>query len=244
MTGTVNAYNIYYGNISSSTKNLVNYFAANLGSSSWYNTLTSYYQIVNGVKTYVSKSFVFKQSVDVPASTAQTFNLSDVNSTLFKLFDKKRLPVDTNAVYTIFFRGDLPASFINPGNKKMYWLKDYCGYHGGLYLKDGRYIKFAVVGDPSYAGVKGEGCEEIIISGTANGNLGADSMVTVYAHEIAETITNYANAWYFNSNQFENADACSWDFGDYTGNSNVVLGNKKFLVQRMWVPTKGCVISL
>ena len=245
MTGTVNAYNIYYGDISSSTKDLVNYFAANLGNSSWYSTLTPYYQIVNGVKTFVSKSLVLKKSVDV-AATKTVLNVNDVVLLVVDLFNTGKLAVDANGVYSLFFRGDLSVIWsVSPGTV-LYWLVDFCGYHGAFRLSNGLIIKFMVIGDPSYA-TNGHECEEIRATdpgGTANNNVGADSMVTVYAHEIAETVTNYNGQWYFDSNALENADACYWDFGDYVGNSNVVVGNKRFLVQQMWVPTIGCVMSL
>mmetsp|Transcript_22915 Transcript_22915/g.32916 ORF Transcript_22915/g.32916 Transcript_22915/m.32916 type:complete len:384 (+) Transcript_22915:46-1197(+) len=245
MTGTVNAYNIYYGNISSSTKNLMNYFAANLGNTSWYNTLTTYYQIVNGVKTSVSKSLVYKNSVDVTA-TKTMLRGSDVINIILTLFNAGKFPVDSNGVYTLFFRGDISALY-EYETPALNWLVDFCGYHGAFRITNGPIIKFMVIGDPSYAGANGEQCEQIRFSdpgGTANNNLGADSMVSVYAHEMAETITNYNGAWYFNSNGNENGDACYWDFGDYSGNSNMVAGTKRFLVQQMWVPTKGCVMSL
>ena len=245
MTGKVNAYNIYYGDISSATKNLVNYFVANLGNSSWYSAVTPYYQIVNGVKTMVSKSLVLKNSVDV-AATKTILRVNDVAMIIINLFNAGKLPADINGVYSFFFRGDITATFDFPSSS-LYWLQDFCGYHGAFYLgNNGETIKFMVIGDPSYAGVSGQTCEAITDpSGTANNNLGADSMVSIYAHVIANTITDYnGNQWYFDSNGLESADACDWKFGDYAGNSNVVVGNKRFLVQQMWVPTKGCVMSL
>jgi len=245
MTGTVNAYNIYYGDISSSTKDLVNYFAANLGNSSWYSTVTPYYQIVNGVKTFLSKSLVLKKSVDV-AATKTVLSGTDVINIILNLFNTEKVPVDSNGVYSLFFRGDITA-FFEFTTPSQYWLVDFCGYHGAFYLGDGRIIKFMVMGDPSYAGIAGEVCEEIRATdpgGTANNNVGADSMVSVYAHEVVEAITDYNGQWYFESNHLENADACFWKFGVYAGNSNMVVGNKRFLVQQMWVPTIGCVMSI
>ena len=34
-----------------------------------------------------------------------------------------------------------------------------------------------------------------ILTSTANGNTGADSLVNILAHEIAETVTDYDDAW-------------------------------------------------
>jgi hypothetical protein len=72
-------------------------------------------------------------------------------------------------------------------------------------------------------------------------------MVTMYAHEIAEVVTDYVGAWYFDTSPFfESGDVCVWDFGALppAANSNVVVGQKSFLVQKMWVPTEGCRLSL
>ena len=49
---------------------------------------------------------------------------------------------------------------------------------------------------------------------TANGDLGADSMVTGYAQQLAQTITDYQQAaWYSDSDGLEVGSACEGDFG-------------------------------
>ena len=72
-------------------------------------------------------------------------------------------------------------------------------------------------------------------------------MATMYAHELAEVVTDYMGAWYFDDSVdlMENGDACVWEFGTLNnGNSNVVIGEKNFLIQKMWVPEYGCKLSL
>ena len=78
-----------------------------------------------------------------------------------------------------------------------------------------------------------------------NKNMGGDSIVNIYAHELAEMYTNpNLFTWYFNNeDQHEVADACGWSFGTYTGNSNVVVAKKKFLIQELWIPGRGCALS-
>jgi hypothetical protein len=69
-------------------------------------------------------------------------------------------------------------------------------------------VYYAVVGDPSTTAKDFQGypCEAISFN-TVNGNVGADSIVSVYTHEMVETITDpLGNAWYFNS-------PCTWAGG-------------------------------
>ena len=113
------------------------------------------------------------------------------------------------------------------------------------------------MGDPGTVPKGGGAACEAIRDGspTANGNLGADNMATVYGHELAETVTDSLGAWYFDTytddgydgtNIIEEcADACVWKFGsNLVGNSNVRFGQKSFLVQQIWVPHYGCRLSL
>jgi hypothetical protein len=79
-------------------------------------------------------------------------------------------------------------------------------------------------------------------------------MASIYSHEFVETTSDYLGAWYFdadavdsNGNSMygeENADACVWNFGDFTGNSNAQYGPYSFLVQQNWVPGFGCRMTL
>ena len=129
-------------------------------------------------------------------------------------------------------------------------------------------IKYIVLGDPSYAaGTTGNSCESYTSGLTANNNLGADSMATIYAHELVETVSNViivsiiffislylllsdtlqydGNGWHF-SNGFENADNCAWTFSPFIkgfNNRNVIIGNKYWLIQRNWLPKYGCTLS-
>mmetsp|Transcript_29115 Transcript_29115/g.41536 ORF Transcript_29115/g.41536 Transcript_29115/m.41536 type:complete len:192 (-) Transcript_29115:176-751(-) len=150
------------------------------------------------------------------------------------LFNSGRLPLDMNGIYTFFLLHSPPNQFL---------MVDFCGYHSSFYLTGtNTMIKFMVVGYPSYSVYEGN-CE-ILSYGTANNNVSADSMVSMYANLIANTITDYNRAWFFELDQMEAADACNWDFGYFTNNSNLVVGDKKFLMQQMWVPRKGCVMPL
>lgn len=248
MTGPINLYNIYLGDFSSrngtATKFLMDYFSSYFGGSAWARMLTPFYQIDRrGVKTYASGQFKLVSSVNVVA-TKSAYTYWDIAFILLNLINQGAVPVDTNGIYTVMFRGDLTLT-LNDGTS---WLSDWCGAHGGLYLKGANgataFLKLSFVGDPSFAGLPGAYCEAIAKSGTANNNLGADSMVSIYAHEVAETVTDALGAWYSNRSGYEIADLCSWTFGGTTSNWNILVGAKKFLVQQLWLPGKGCSLSL
>lgn len=151
ITGTVNLYNIYYGNFVlptylQQTRNLIDYFSYNVGNSSWYKTLSTYYQVnADGSKTYASTSVVLKRSINIfPGAKRITITDSDIVTGILAQFNSasKPLPVDTNGIYVVIFRDD----FDYDG-----WLQSWCGFHSSFALSDGRMINFIVVGEPSTA---------------------------------------------------------------------------------------------
>eukprot|EP00597_Dinobryon_sp_UTEXLB2267_P000413 CAMPEP_0170076644 /NCGR_PEP_ID=MMETSP0019_2-20121128/13612_1 /TAXON_ID=98059 /ORGANISM="Dinobryon sp., Strain UTEXLB2267" /LENGTH=535 /DNA_ID=CAMNT_0010288481 /DNA_START=218 /DNA_END=1825 /DNA_ORIENTATION=+ len=271
MTGNVNLYNIYFGDFSNpvqkNTTTLVDYFAANLKSSSLFNILNSYYYqpIVNGTKTFVTTSTInFVKSVTYqPTAKGLVVTTSTIRTMLQDLFNTAVLVPDVNAIYMVIFRGDFSYS-INLGNppQPSSWNTNWCGYHTGFYLTGGSraYYKFAVMGDTSTAPYP-ENCAAFADNTTINHNIGGDSLVNIYTHELAEIITNptvslKTPSWVFDSSlsvchgdsPCENADVCSWNFGsaidnDDTLRSNTVVGSKKFLVQEIWQPGYGCALK-
>ena len=115
MTGQVNLYTIYFGLHSDTTMDLMDYFAAHIGNSSWYDILSCYYQVnpspnLRGVaaRTYISGGAAFVQralympSVDVPLSVST----QDMLTALINSINNGNLPIDCNGIYSIIFRGD------------------------------------------------------------------------------------------------------------------------------------------
>ena len=262
MTGNVNLYIIYYGRFDpkwdgsenpNQMKSLMNYFASQYSSLPWFSVLSQYYQYIDGVKTYAANNVTYKQSVNyatgaVGKTVTQDDMITAINSSISTsgIPLSSKLPLDPNGIYTVIFRGD----FIFDG-----WMTQWCGFHGTTVLRN-LPIKFTIIGDPSTTvDYEKKGNVNLACSGapppTVNRNFGADSMVSVFAHEIAESITDGNNdGWYIdgttdeNPNGVEIADLCAWKFGDYnqTENFNVVLGDKKFLVQKMFQRDVGCVL--
>lgn len=83
-------------------------------------------------------------------------------------------------------------------------------------------IKYSVIGDPTYGGSNSFACA-ILPSQTANNDMGADSMASVYMHELAESVTDWnADAWYFDG-------GCPWA-GGYLDECNNILNCFVFLI--------------
>lgn len=112
-------------------------------------------------------------------------------------------------------------------------------------LYDGRIIKYMVMGDINYAPVASQyACANFVGSSSVNGNAGADAIVNVYGHELAEVITDWNFAWYQDGNyELEIGDVCLWDFGVLNNGTkwNIQVGGQKYLVQNIWRPGYGCV---
>lgn len=258
MLGTINLYNIYCGNFTGSasvraTTALVDYFATHFGSSSLYNVISAYTGRRNSSSplTRLSASLRFAGSTTVlPSAVGPNTTLSRlvVMKQIVSVLRSNRFPVDENGIYTFIFRGDLTYSG---------FLTDWCGFHSHIPIFFKSYnisIKYAVVGDVGTAPVESRYACAQLVEGTVNGNVGGDSLVNIYAHEVVECATDpLINAWYFSASPtcqdycagLEVADICNWNFLTPlpTDTSNVRVGDKWFLVQSMWQPGFGCVLS-
>jgi hypothetical protein len=243
MTATPNAYNIYYGNFSSTHGqtfiSLVDYFTQNLGGSSWWNMNTAYYQIIDGVQTFCPNSLQWVKSINLRSNySTQALTQFDIINDLTAAISAGLLPVDENGIYSVMFAGSLSVT-VN-GRQK-----NWCGFHSAFSYAN-TVLKYQLVGDPSSSTIFPNRCAAIIDdSSSANGHWGADSAVNFFAHEATEIVTNYDGAW--SSQGVENADFCTLRFGapldPELNNANIVVGQKKFLVQENWVPNYGCRIS-
>ena len=68
---------------------------------------------------------------------------------------------------------------------------------------------------------------------TPNGDFGVDSMISVLAHELAETGSDpLLNAWYDSAGN-ENGDKCAWNFGTLSTAANGAKYNEQVLSESM-----------
>ena len=255
MTKTVNIYHIYFGRFDSAASQsmigLMKYFASYIHTLPWFPVLTQYYQYQDYKKVYAAHNTTYKGSAGYkPGAVLLKIGINDIISSIVSSINSGKLPVDPNGVYFVIFRGD----FEYDG-----WLTQWCGYHGSFQLTNNVYIKFAVLGDPSTTtdflkrGIISTSCSAVSPP-TANGNFAADSMITTYAHELAEVITDWdGNTWYADVldsqtwTMLEVADLCNWNFGQsYSPGDvyNTAIGDKKVLVQQMFQRNVGCVMTI
>lgn len=108
-------------------------------------------------------------------------------------------------------------------------------------------LKYAVVGDPTTAA--GHLCKPSVL--TAVGRTSpADFLILQFAKQVAQSITNYNfAAWFSDSNgHLEVASACDNNFGDHfnviKNTSNIIVGNRTFLIQSLWERGAGCTMEL
>ena len=248
--GPVYLYNIYLGEMSPTTSHLMDYFAGHVGNTAWYKVLTSYYHYAGSFgQQFVSNFTEFAGNYSIyPAQRSMVLNETDIETLLVQAISSGNLTSDPMGVYTVMFRGDFTVSF-----RGRLWLRDWCSFHGAFLAEPlGLEVRYAVIGDPSTVAADqrglAAGCQPV--SGgrpTANGDLGADSMVTGYAQQLAQSITDsQSDAWFSESDGKEVGSACAGDFGPGFSlsehNSNVQFGDRRFLVQSLWQRGLGCTM--
>jgi len=232
--GGTNIYYIWYGNWSTDAgaNTILTNFGNSIGGSPYFNINTTYF---DGTNTNVTNKVTLAGSVTSTYVAANPTNLNDndiwgIVTTAFS----KGLPQDPNGVYFV-----LTAPGVGESTG---FLSTYCGWHTAA-TYNGGWIKYSFVGDANgvYA-CTGQ------INGP-NGDVGADAMASVIAHELEESTTDpLINAWY-SGNYQENADKCAWTFGaTYTAangaTANMNLGGHDYMIQQNWVNAQGGVCAL
>ena len=228
MTGSTNAYYIWYGDWSNNTApQILTELGQHIGGSPYFNINTTYY---NGSNVHVSNSvslagqYVFKYTTQVPYKT--TLTDGDIQAIVASTINGGGMAYDAHGVYFVLTSPEIRES--------SGFCTNYCGWHTHFNL-NGNDVKYAFVGDAATQ------CPSACIEQTAspNGNAGADGMASVLSHELEEAVTDPdLNAWYDRRGN-ENADKCAWTFGStYIANgarANMKLGVRDFLIQQNWV---------
>ena len=225
MLGGNNVYYIWYGNWQGNTATtILTDLANNIGGSPYFNINTTYY---NGSNVHVTNAVHYTGSTNDNYSQGTSFGDAGVQAIVAAIN-----PTDTNTLYMVLTSQDV--------NETSGFCTQYCGWHTHATI-NGRDIKYAFVGNPAR-------CPSACTNGTPspNGNVGADGMASIIAHELEEATTDPdLNAWY-DTRGAENADKCAWTFGTIAANgSNVTLGSRQYLIQQNWVNASGgyCAMS-
>ncbi len=232
----VNAYYIWYGNWSGNTaKSLSNgsagilpVLASGIGGSPYFNINTTYY---NGSGVHVLNAVILAGQTNDNYSQGTALSDAGVQAVVSAAISSGALgPADPKGVYFVLTSADV--------NETSGFCTQYCGWHTHGTIS-GTDIKYAFIGNPDRCP---SACSAQ--STSPNGNLGADAMASIIAHELEEATTDPdLNAWY-DKRGYENADKCAWTFGTtyITANgahANMNLGGLDYLIQQNWVNANG-----
>jgi Phosphate-induced protein 1 conserved region len=234
MLGTPNVYFIWYGNWSGNTAtSILPTFVGSLFGSPYLNINSTYY---NGSGSPVSNQLTYARSTTDNYSHGTVLSDSAVESIVASALSSGALRTDINGMYFVLTSADV--------NESSGFCRRYCAWHTKGTI-NGQDIKFGFVGNPDRCPFA---CEQQTSS--PNDNAGADGMANLLAHEISEILTDPdLNAWYDRRGS-ENGDKCAWNFGTTQTASNgsqynVTLGNKQYLLQKIWANASGgyCAIQ-
>jgi phosphate-induced protein 1 len=235
MTGTTKIYYIWYGTWDSSSITVLTNLASFIGGSPYFNINTTYY---NGAGLKVSNAVTFGGSTTDNYSLGTNLSDANIQSIVANAINSGRLPNDASGVYFVLTAKDVTAT--------SGFCTQYCGWHTYTTV-GGTPIKYSFVGNPETKCPASCSAQSV----SPNGNLGADAMASVIAHELEEAVTDpQLNAWY-DRRGYENADKCAWTFGTTStapngSKYNILLGGKyQYLIQRNWVNASGgyCALS-
>ncbi len=234
MAGTQNIYEVWYGSWSATSgttptakayQTFTNNFLSTMASpGSYWGINKSYYQ---ATKAAVNSGYVGNPSLNssnqriLPANTSK-YGSTLSQSSIYKIVKDTFFPTttlaDPNGIYLVLTSSEIRVSGFGT---------QFCGWHS--YNSTSK-AKYSFVGDPATT----SGC----LAQSVGPNLaGADSMLSVVAHELEETVTDpQLNAWY-STNGNENGDKCAWTWGatikqSNGGYSNINIGGTNYLIQQ------------
>ena len=225
MSGTKTVYYIWYGNWAGNTATtILPAFAQGVGGSGYFNINTTYTN--SGGTAKVDNSVVYGGSTTVAYPYGTSLSDAKIQQVVTDAINSGALPKNTNGVYFVLTSQDVTAS--------SGFCTQYCGWHTHGTI-GGSDIKYSFVGNAAR-------CPSSCAGQTAaspNGNIGADGMASIIAHELEEAATDPdLNAWY-DSSGAENADKCAWTWGSTTTvgsyKYNQTFGGRNWLIQQNWV---------
>jgi hypothetical protein len=236
MTSTHNtAYFIWYGNWSGNdAPTILENMVKHIGGSPWFNINTTY---TNRSGLPIDNAMHFGGSINVDSSThGTTLDDAAIQAIVSDAVTGGKLPKSANGIYFVLTSSDIMES--------SGFCSQYCGWHyfGTI---DGLRLKYSFIGNPDQCPTACSAQQS-----SPNGNVGADGMASIIAHEMSETVSDpYVSAWTDSSGE-ENADKCAWTFGTETSlpngsQYNVTFGSMNYLIQQNWVNANGgsCAMS-
>lgn len=233
MATGVNVYLIWYGNWSNEqSKYIITNFIKSLGPSNpstpnsvrgWWDINCLYYDTAGN---FLLPNITLKGEMNDLYSRGKSLVTTDVMFIAYSSITK--FSFDARGVYLVLTSKDVsvrlfhfPSIFHDLHELELTALyrcgfqvgsfcAGACAYHGYYTIGYSSVLKYGFIGDPT------DLCPYKCTSRTtpANGDVGADAMVSMIAHELTETATDpKLNAWYSKTDGKENADKCAWTFG-------------------------------
>ena len=233
MTGVQNIYEVWYGSWSSTSaakptakayQTFTNNFLSTMASpGSYWGINNTYYQATKaGVNSgTVGNPLLNPANQKVVAANTSKYGTTLSQSSIYKIVKDAFFPTstlaDANGIYLVLTSSEVRVSGFGT---------QFCGWHS--YNSTSK-AKYSFVGDPATTA----GC---LAQSVGPNFAGADSMLSVVAHELEETVTDpQLNAWY-SANGNENGDKCAWTWGTTYpsggGFANITIGTTDYLIQQ------------
>lgn len=233
-------YFIWYGNWTGNTAvTILPQFISGLSLSPYFN-INSTYSDTTGAR--VASSVSMNNQVFDSYSQGGVLSDQGLQTVVSRQLTGGGLPTDTSGIYFVLTSAD-----VDEQGASGEFCVQFCGFHTRATL-NGADIKYAFVGNIARCP---SACAASNLGQGPNGNMGADAMANVMAHELNETVTDPdLNAWYHNNLGGEVGDLCNFNFGPEFTTANgapadVTLGGRNFLIQRTWLNANGglCTMS-
>jgi len=198
-------YYIWYGSwnfASDNTRSILSGFGSDISQSAYFNINTTYYNangsLVNGKVGFTDLGVVPTD----PKYGGTSLSDNDIQSIVEDTLKNNNTAVDPNGVYFVLTSKDI--------NETSGFCTMYCAWHGYGTNATGDTVLFGFIGDPARCP---SACSAVTPTDAPHGNLAADSMANLLAHELAEATTDPTLVAWYDRRGRENADKCAWKFG-------------------------------
>ncbi|KAJ3407763.1 hypothetical protein HDV05_005312 [Chytridiales sp. JEL 0842] len=277
LSSPISLYPIFYGSFPNSTAPLLVQFLQGLSGSPYWSSLKFYTGSsglpVSDTLNVVGTPFQDMYSIgkDLQPGAMEQIIMRAIRAKAAQGWKR-----DKDGIYIVFAAKDV----LEFKETNVQFCVDYCGYHT---LTPTFNLKLAMVGDATACpgtlpplnsveegGGRGiPGCMQrywrnnTLQSFSVNRNQNADSMASILAHELAETATNFDDAWRDPATGYEAADKCAPHFLNVKGFTpaenngglyqyenayNLDFGvNRKWLIQSLWSGVggeQGCTLGI
>ncbi|KAK9809895.1 hypothetical protein WJX72_001184 [[Myrmecia] bisecta] len=235
-------YLIYYGNwapsnVGPDAQDIITNFVQNYAGSPLYRIATGYWDQQN----FVQQVHGYGGSYSDPGSEGTVLTLQNMVKVIAKAVKAGAFPLDFNGIYAILGAPEIDTDY----NGSFGSCSNYCAFHTN-FGAPGKQIKYTFVGNTAQKCYSA--CTATPTPGNGpNGNPAIDSMVSILAHELVETVTDPLGSTWYDDNKAEVADKCVYN---YVLNPtlatipsgaayNMIIGSRPYLIQGLWVNSLG-----